>query len=109
MLRGLLAPFQGKVSLALVYGSVAQGKEHAGSDVDLLVIGTVLFADVVEACHAGAAQVGRDVNPVVMTEDAFYAKLAQGDRFLSRVAKEPKIVLVGDPGEFGKSAEDRST
>ena len=109
VLRSLLAPFQGKVSLALVYGSVAQGKEHAGSDVDLLVVGTVPFADVVEACHAGAARLGREVNPVVMTEDAFHAKLAEGDRFLSRIAKEPKIVLVGDPGEFGKSAEDRAT
>jgi predicted nucleotidyltransferase len=109
VLRDLLAPFQGQISLALVYGSVAQGKEHGGSDIDLLVVGTVSFADVVAACHAGAARLGREVNPVVMTASAFHKKLASGDRFLSRVAKEPKIVLVGDPGELGKSAEDRTT
>jgi predicted nucleotidyltransferase len=109
VLREILAPLQGQILLALVYGSVAQGKEHVGSDVDLLVVGTVPFADVVEACHAGAVRLGREVNPVVMTGNAFHAKLAQGDRFLSRVATEPKLILMGDPGDFGRSAKDRAT
>ena len=96
VLRELLAPLESKISLALVFGSVAQGKEHADSDVDLLVVGTVPFADVVEACHAGSARLGRDVNPVVMTEASFHRKLAQKDRFVSRVAKELKRVVVLD-------------
>ena len=109
VLRELLAPLQSQISLAVVFGSVAQGKEHADSDVDLLVVGTAQFADVVEACHTGSARLGRDVNPVVMTAAAFHTKLAKKDRFVSRVAKEPKLVLMGDPGEFGKSAAGRTT
>lgn len=108
VLRELLVPLQSKITLALIFGSVAQGKARATSDIDLLVVGSVPFAAVVEACHAGTARLSRDVNPVVMTKAAFQAKNRQSDRFVSRIAKEPKIFLVGDAGEFGKLAEDRA-
>ena len=108
VLRELLVPLQSKITLALIFGSVAQGKARATSDIDLLVVGSVPFAAVVEACHAGTARLSRDVNPVVMTKTAFQAKNRQSDRFVSRIAKEPKIFLVGDAGEFGKLAEDRA-
>ena len=108
VLRELLAPLQKKITLALVFGSVAQGKARATSDIDLLVVGSAPFAAVVEACHAGTARLGREVNPVVIPKAAFHAKLKQGDRFVSRIAKEPKIILLGDASEFGKPAEDRA-
>ena len=108
VLRELLVPLQSKITLALIFGSVAQGKARATSDIDLLVVGSAPFAAVVEACHAGTARLSRDVNPVVMTKAAFQAKNRQSDRFVSRIAKEPKIFLVGDAGEFGKLAEDRA-
>jgi len=109
VLRELLAPLQRKIALALVFGSVAQGKAVSTSDVDLLVIGSVPFTAVVEACHAGSQQLGREVNPVVMTKASFQKKQRDGDRFVSRIAKEPRIVLIGDAREFGKLAEDRAT
>jgi predicted nucleotidyltransferase len=108
VLRDLLQPLSKKVNFAFVFGSVAEGKARPGSDIDLLVVGSVSFAAVVEACHAGTQRLGREVNPVVMTKSAFMAKHRQGDRFISRVAKGPKILLIGDAGEFGKLTEDRS-
>lgn len=108
VLRELLAPLRGKITLALIFGSVAQGKARAISDVDLLVVGSVPFAAVVEACHAGTARLSREVNPVVMTKAAFQAKHRLGDRFVSRIAKEEKIFLVGDADEFGKLSKDRA-
>lgn len=108
VLRELLRPFERKIALAFIFGSVAQGKAQAGSDVDLLVVGSASFASVVEACHTGSQRLGREVNPVVMTKAAFQDKVRQGDRFISRVAKEPKIYLIGDAIEFGKLAEDRA-
>jgi len=109
VLRELLAPLQDRIVLAFVFGSMAQGKVRASSDVDLLVVGSASFAAVVEACHAGALRLGREVNPVVMTKATFQLKRRQGDRFVARVAKEPKIFVMGDSGEFGKLAEDRPT
>ena len=107
VLRELLVPLQKKIALAFVFGSVAQGKAQSTSDIDLLVVGSVSFAKVVEACHAGSARLGREVNPAVMTKAAFRAKLQQGDRFVARVAREPKIFVIGDASEFAKLAEDR--
>ena len=107
MLRDLLKPLSKKINLAFVFGSLAQGKARPGSDIDLLVVGSVSFSAVVEACHAGTQRLGREVNPVVMTKTAFLAKHRQGDRFISRVAKEPKIFLIGDASEFAKLTEDR--
>ena len=108
VLRELLAPLEKKIDLAFVFGSVAQGKARPGSDIDLLVVGAATFASVVEACHAGTQRLGREVNPVVMTRAAFQNKLAQDDRFTSRVAKEAKIFVIGDAHEFGELAEDRA-
>lgn len=108
VLRDVLAPLQKKISLALVFGSMAQGKAQAASDIDLLVVGSVSFAAVVQACIAGTLRLGREVNPVVMTKAAFQSKLLQGGRFVSRVVKEPKVFLIGGASEFGKLAEDRA-
>ncbi len=108
VLRELLAPLRRKISLAFVFGSVAQGKARPGSDIDVLVVGSALFADVVEAGHAGTQRLGREVNPVVMSKAAFHAKHRERDRFISRVAKEPKIFLIGDARDFEKLAENRA-
>ena len=108
VLREALAPIAGKIRMAFIFGSVAQGKERVTSDVDVLVVGSPSFAAVVEVLSRAGERLRRDVNPVVMTSTAFRAKLATRDRFVARVAREPKIFLLGDAGEFGKLAEDRA-
>jgi predicted nucleotidyltransferase len=108
VLRDLLAPLADKVTLAFIFGSVAQGKAKSTSDVDLLVVGSASFTAVVAACHAGQERLGREINPVVMSKAAFQTKQRERDRFVSRVLKEPKIFLLGDAGELGKSGEDRA-
>jgi len=108
VLRDLLAPLASKISLALVFGSVAQGTATSTSDIDLLVVGSAPFPEVVEACYLGRERLGREVNPVVMSKAAFLAKQRQRDRFISRVLKERKIFLIGATDELGKLAEDRA-
>lgn len=107
VLRDALAPIAARVRLAFVFGSVAQGKERAGSDIDVLVVGSVSFSVVVEAMSLAAERLRRDINPVVMTKSAFDTKLANRDRFLSRILREPKIFLVGDASDLEESAQDR--
>ena len=108
VLREALAPIAGKIRLAFIFGSVAQGKERATSDVDVVVVGSASFAAVVEALNQAGERLRRDVNPVVMTKGAFEAKLTGRDRFVARVAREPKIYLLGDAGEFAELAENRA-
>jgi predicted nucleotidyltransferase len=91
-----------------VFGSVAQGKERGTSDVDVMVLGSVSFDRVVEALMPVGEKLRREINPVVMTPQAFRAKLKARDRFASRVAREPKLFLKGDAGVLGESAQDRA-
>jgi len=108
VLREALAPIAGKIRVACIFGSMAQGKERATSDVDVLVVGSASFVAVVGALNRAAERLRREVNPVVMTKAAFEAKLASRDRFVARVAREPKIFLLGDAGEFAELTEDRA-
>ncbi len=108
VLREALAPLIKKTSLAFVFGSVASGKERATSDVDVLVVGSATFAAVVGALAPAGERLRRAVNPVVMTKASFSKKLREGDRFVSRVVKEPKIFLMGDTSDLAKFAEDRA-
>ena len=62
VLRDALAPLAAKIQLAFIFGSVAQGKEGATSDVDVLVVGSVSFAAVVEAVGAASERLRRSVN-----------------------------------------------
>lgn len=106
VLRDALSPLGTKVRLAFVFGSVAQGKEHATSDVDVMVIGSVAFEGVVEALLATREKLRREVNPVVITPDGFRSKYASHDRFVARIAREPKLFVIGDAGDFGKLTKD---
>jgi len=108
VLRESLTPIAGKIRVAFIFGSVAQGKERATSDVDVLVVGSASFAAVVAALSRASERLRREVNPVVMTQAAFEAKRASRDRFVARVVREPKIVLLGDASEFAEPAEERA-
>ncbi len=76
--------------------------------MDVLVVGSASFAAVVAALSRAGERLRRAVNPVVMSRAAFEAKLASRDRFMARVAREPKIFLLGDASEFAELAEDRA-
>jgi hypothetical protein len=107
VLRELLAPLSDAVRLAFVFGSVAQAKERAESDEYVMVVGTVGFPEVVHALAPARDRLRREINPVAMTAEAFSNKLAAGDRFVSRIAREPKIFLLGGADELAELAENR--
>lgn len=108
VLREALAPLAPGIDLAFVFGSVAQGKERVTSDVDVFVVGSASFADVVKAFAQVHERVGREINPVVMPRNDFLKKRTQGDRFVARVIKEPKLFLIGTANDFGKLTKDRT-
>ena len=108
VLRDALEPLGRAVRLAFVFGSVARGAERATSDIDVMVVGSASFPRVVEALAPAAEKLRRDVNPVVMSPDAFRTKLKARDRFVSRIAREPRIVFLGDDSELGQPAQDRA-
>ncbi len=102
VLNEALVPLAERIRLAFVYGSIARGDEDASSDVDLMVIGEVSFAEVVSALSESESKLGRETNPTVYGPREFREKLAAQNHFLSTVAKEKKLFVIGDEHEFGR-------
>jgi uncharacterized protein len=100
VLNDALAPLAERIRLAFVYGSIARGAETGSSDVDLMVVGEVGFTDVVSALNESESKLGREVNPTVYGPREFREKVAAKNHFLSTVAKEKKLFVIGDEREF---------
>ncbi len=47
---------------------------------------------------------GRDINPTVYTPSEFEKKRKAKDHFLTRVLDKPKLFVLGNADELGKSA-----
>ena len=108
LIRDSIASLVTKIDLAFVFGSFARGEERGTSDVDLFVVGEVSFAKVVEVFIPLQSRLGRAVNPVVMPTNEFRAKRKEGDRFVSRVLKEPKIFVIGTENDLEQLTQNRS-
>ena len=106
VLRATLAPLHrsGLIQVALLYGSVASGKQTARSDIDLLMVGDVTLAKVVPALRAAEARLGREVNASVFRLKEFRDKLKRGTPFLQRVLAGPKLFVTGDDSDLGRLA-----
>ncbi len=107
VLREALAPFGDKISAAFVYGSVASGGERRASDIDVMVIGTISFEEVVQALHPCQERLRREINPNVYGRDEYRKKRREKDSFLSRVLERPRLFILGREDDLGKSGSDR--
>lgn len=85
VLTDALQPIAAQIQCALVFGSVARGEEATLSDVDVLVLGDVSFAEVMEVLHPVQEEVEREINPVVYRIADFNAKLALNNTWAREV------------------------
>ena len=104
VLRAALEPLAGRISIALLYGSLACGRAGAESDIDLLVVGEVSFEDVVENIARAQDSLRREINPLVMSLGEYLSRLSKGDHLLDAILKSPYIPVIGDPHESGRVA-----
>ena len=89
-----LRPVEAKISLAFVYGSTARSRESTESDVDLMIVGRVHFADVIELLAAARKTLNREINPTVYSTKEFLSKVREN--FLKTVLAEKKLFVIGD-------------
>lgn len=107
VLRQALEPLAGRIELAFVFGSVAEGTEQAGSDIDVMVVGAGLRTeDVTDAFADAQRSLQREINPALYPPDEFCRKLTEGHPFISRVAREgTRLYLIGDDGKLRRMVE----
>jgi predicted nucleotidyltransferase/DNA-binding MarR family transcriptional regulator len=103
-----LEPIADRIDVAFVFGSMASGKQHAKSDLDICVLGEVELLDVVKAIGSLQERLRREINPVVMSAKQFASDLANQERFAERLAAEPKIFVIGDENDFRKLTQNQA-
>jgi predicted nucleotidyltransferase len=91
-----LQPLWPQIEVAFVYGSLAKGQEHAGSDIDLMVIGSLASNAELLASLASAEQVlGRSLHPTLYNANEFAQRVQEQKSFIMRVLEQPKIFVKG--------------
>jgi predicted nucleotidyltransferase len=105
VLQGSLSEMEG-VDFAFIYGSFASGQETAKSDIDLMVIGKVALERMIKHLKEPEEILGREINPSLYERREIQKRLRDKEPFISRVMREPKIMLIGDEDGLRKLAEE---
>jgi len=97
IIKAALAPLLPQLNCAFIYGSVAQGTEHAGSDIDLMLVGDDMsYSEVMELLAPAEKQLGRTINPTLYTVAEFTDRRNNHQPFITRVIEQPKLWLMGN-------------
>jgi predicted nucleotidyltransferase len=101
-LRAALTPIARSIRAAFIYGSMASGDARPQSDIDVMVLGDVKFADVVRALAPAQRKLRREVNPTVMRLAEFARRRREKDGFVTTALRRPKVWLIGSANDLGK-------
>jgi hypothetical protein len=75
------------------YGSIARGEEHAGSDTDLMVVGTLQRIDLLPVLRKLEIRFRREVNVTLFFSERVPAEIGIGRSLLSSVIEAKTIPL----------------
>ncbi len=106
-LKEVLSSFGEKIDIAFIYGSVARKEDHAQSDVDLMMIGSIGLAGLSPILRDLEQQFNREINPTCYSLEEFQNKVISGNHFLTEVLGREKIFLIGDQNELAKLTGER--
>ena len=106
VLRDSLEPVGDRIQLAFVFGSMARNRQTEDSDIDLLVIGDVSLKGLSGPLREAEGTLGRRINPVIYTREAFREKYQAGDPFLLDVYRREKIPVIGPPEDSAHGGLD---
>ncbi len=90
----------GKIKYASLSGGFIRRRPVGPTDVDLLVVGSVVLPQLAQLVKENEGQVDREINYTVMTEEEFTFRKRRGDPFIRNILERPKVLLVGDEDEM---------
>ncbi|MBC8504811.1 MAG: nucleotidyltransferase domain-containing protein [Chloroflexi bacterium] len=96
-----LSPLAHRIDWAFIFGSVASGQETSTSDIDLMVIGDVEFAEVVSALYPVQETLGREINPKIYSREEWIQMKQSNDAFVKAVLAKPVLDVIGGADEPG--------
>lgn len=94
-------PKLGKIKFAMLSGRFIRGLPKKGStDVDLLVVGTVVLPELSQIVKLEETKRGRELNYTVMTEEEFLFRKRRRDPFVISILTGSRVMIVGDEEEL---------
>ena len=100
-IQSALALLQDDINAAFIYGSIAKRRDHAGSDVDVMIISeTLTYADTYSALEAATSRILRTVNPSLYSHGEFSRLLQNDNAFIRRVMEQPKLWIIGSEDDI---------
>lgn len=105
VLADALLAARDQIEVAFVFGSTASGKASAESDIDLLLIGELGFADAVAALYPAQEALGREINPKLYRPEEWRLALRERGSFIRDVRAKPKLFVIGDAAELQRLEE----
>lgn len=100
VIKSVFIPINDKIKKVFIFGSVASGKESSNSDIDLLVVGTIGFSELVQLLYPLQETLGREINPKLYTLKDWTALLESDDLFAKEIMTKPQIQVFGEDHEF---------
>lgn len=103
VIKDHLSDVSSDISIAFVYGSVANGNFGSSSDIDLLIIGSVTLKRIIGLLAEIEKKLSREINASVFSKDEFRRKVSDKG-FLWRVCQGEKLFLIGSEDDIRKLA-----
>jgi predicted nucleotidyltransferase len=98
--RFALEHLSDRIEAAFIYGSFASGNENRLSDVDLIILGPVSFAEVSAALAGAQEKLQREVNFAVYSAEEFKKRLKTKDHFIKSLMQNPRIFIISNNDEL---------
>ena len=91
-----------EVHVAFVFGSVAQGRAKADSDIDLMVIGRLGMRELTRLLRGASETLRREINPHILTPEEYRRRVKAKERFMTTVLAEPKVMIKGTEDDLSR-------
>jgi len=88
------------IDFAFIYGSFAENREHALSDIDIIVITDVSPKEIKSVFFDYQSKIGREINSIVYTKKEFLNRIKNKNHFVTAILDKKKIFIKGDENGF---------
>ena len=86
----------GKIKYAMFSGQFTKREKKDETDVDLLVVGTIVLPELAVLVRTEEQRLGREINYTAMTEEEFRFRQKKRDPFILGILESARIMLIGD-------------
>lgn len=92
----------GKISFCVFSGKFVKKLERKEDEIDVLVVGNVVMAELASLIKAEEEKRGKEINYTTMSDEEFIFRKRRKDPFLLGILFGSKLIVIGDEEELLK-------